>query len=78
MFSEKAVFSEETAKNCFEGAFDQLLGKGGFSRRQSRLMKTEHPHVPFVVFGFADKNSLTKTLLPPPQVLKLYSHHFYC
>ncbi len=27
---EKAVFSEETAKKCSWGAFDQFLEKGGF------------------------------------------------
>ncbi len=29
-FSKKAVFSEETAKNCSGGAFDHFSGKGGF------------------------------------------------
>ncbi len=27
-FSEKAVFSEETAKNFLEGTFDHFWGKG--------------------------------------------------
>ncbi len=30
IFSEKAVFSPETAKNSSGGSFDQFLGKGGF------------------------------------------------
>ncbi len=29
IFLKKAVFSEKTAKNCFGGAFDNFLGKGG-------------------------------------------------
>ncbi len=29
-FSEKAVFSKETAKNRSGGAFDHFLGKGDF------------------------------------------------
>ncbi len=33
-FSEKAVFSEKTAKNCFGGAFDNFLGKEGVLRRK--------------------------------------------
>ncbi len=30
IFSEKAIFSEETAKNCSGDVFDHFLGKGGF------------------------------------------------
>ncbi len=30
MFSEKVVFSEETAKNCSWGAFEYFLEKGSF------------------------------------------------
>ncbi len=75
IFLEKAVFSETTAKKCFESAFDHFLGKGlKMSVKTDGNVQT----IPFVVFDFTDENSLTKTLLLPLQVLKLWSHHFYC
>ncbi len=33
-FSKKAVFSKKTVKNCFGGAFNNFLGKGGILRQK--------------------------------------------
>ncbi len=83
IFSEKAVFSEETAKNCFEVAFDHFLGKGGSSRRQSRLtnMSTRticcfRLHgIEFSYQNIVATTSSTQTMLP--SFLLLINTKFY-
>ncbi len=68
-FFRKTAFSEETAKNYFEGAFDQ----GGSSRRQSRLTnKFTHHYLLFYLCGweFSYQNIVATTsspqsMLPP-------------
>ncbi len=37
IFSEKAVFSEETAKNCSGGAFDHFFRERGFVRQKINI-----------------------------------------
>ncbi len=40
IISKQFLQKKETAKNCFGGAFNHFLGKGGSSRHQSRLTNT--------------------------------------
>ncbi len=70
IFSEKAVFSDETAKYCFEATFDHFLGKGAPQDVSQEWWKRQF--VPFVVRREFSYQNIVATTSSSKTMLSLF------